>query len=277
MLVAAALGLRSTDIEITAAWGLGACAAAAFAASTSSGVGFARPRAAIYWLADEAAQVGGWLAGSSIVFNILAYARIGGMSAILGPSAIGGYRAVETAFAPISLTAEALTYSGLPALRDAVEHHRRAAWRLAVKLSILNLALVGTYVVVAVAFQDLLFDLFGEGFQQYEFLVAPIAVGQLVASFGTGFSILLLAGRMMREVASVVLVQGSLALALGLTLAAASGLEAAAWGMAVATVPSLLLVVVLARRSVRGRGSVEDVAGTPHLAPEGSDTLADRD
>jgi hypothetical protein len=252
MLVAAGAGLRSTDLAITAAWGLGACAAAALAAAASN-ARFARPRAAVRWLTEEAAHVGGWLAGSSILYNIFSYARIGGMSAILGPAAIGGYRAVEAAFAPISLTSEALTYSGLPALRDAVEHHRSAAWRLAVKLSLLNLALVGVYVAVVAMFQSLIFDLFGEGFRDYEFLVAPIAVGQLIASLGTGFNILLLAGRMMREVAFVVLVQGSLALGLGLTLAAVSGLEAAAWGMVVAAVPSVLLVVLLARRGVRER------------------------
>jgi O-antigen/teichoic acid export membrane protein len=255
MLVAAGAGLRSTDMEIVAAWGIGACAAAALSASMSKGAWLARPRVTIRWLADEAAHVGGWLAGSSILFNVFAYARIGGMSAILGPGAIGGYRAVEAAFAPISLTAEALTYSGLPALRDAVEHDRAAAWRLAVKLSVLNLALVGMYVVVVGAFQDLVFVVFGRGFRQYESLVAPIAVGQLIASIGTGFSILLLAARMMRQVAYMVLVQGSLLLGFGVTLAAVSGLEAAAWGMALAGIPSLLLLVLFTRRGVRENGS----------------------
>jgi O-antigen/teichoic acid export membrane protein len=255
MLVAAGAGLRSTDMEITAAWGVGACAAAVFAASMSESFGFARPRATARWLADEAAHVGGWLAGSSILFNVLAYARIGGLSAILGPAAVGGYRAVETAFAPSSLTAEALTYSGLPALRDAVERDRHAAWRLAVKLSALNLALVATYVAIVVVFEDLVFVVFGEGFREYQFLVAPIAAGQLVTSLGTGFSILLVAARMMREVTYVVLVQGILLLGFGVALAAASGLEATAWGMAFAAIPSLVLVVLLARRGVVGAGS----------------------
>lgn len=255
MLVAAGAGLRATDMEIVAAWGIGACAAAALAASLSRGAGFARPRAAVRWLADEAVHVGGWLAGSSILFNVFAYARIGGTSAILGPGAIGGYRAVEAAFAPISLTAEALTYSGLPALRDAVERHRSTAWKLAMKLSVLNLALVGSYIVVVGASKDLVFAVFGQGFGDYKSLVAPIAVGQLIASIGTGFSILLVAARMMREVACMVLVQGSLLLGIGLTLAAASGLEAAAWGMALAGIPSLLLLVLLARRGVREGGS----------------------
>jgi O-antigen/teichoic acid export membrane protein len=106
-------------------------------------------------------------------------------------------------------------------------------------------------VVVVFFFKDLVFDVFGQEFRNYEFLVAPIAFGQLVASLSTGFSILLLAARMMREVAYVVLVNGSLSLGLGVTLAAVSGLEAAAWGMAFAAIPSLLLVVLLAHRGVR--------------------------
>ena len=250
MLLAAGAGLRSSDMEITAAWGIGACAAAAFAALSSESFGLARLRHTARWLADEAAHVGGWLAGSSILYNVLAYTRIGGLSAILGPAAVGGYRAVEAAFAPSSLTAEALTYSGLPALRDAVERDRRTAWRLAVKLSALNFTLVATYVAIVVMFEDLVFVVFGEGFREYEFLVAPIAVGQLISSLGAGFSILLVAARMMREVTYVVLVQGVLLLGVGVTLAAVSGLEAAAWGMAFAAISHLVLVVLLARRGI---------------------------
>jgi O-antigen/teichoic acid export membrane protein len=255
MLGAAAAGLRSSDIEVTAAWGVGACAAAAFAVLNTESFGFARPRPTARWLADEAARVGGWLAGSSILYNVLAYARIGGLSAILGPAAVGGYRAVESAFAPSSLTAEALTYSGLPALRDAFERDRRAAWRLAVKLSALNFTLVATYVAIVVMFQDLVFVVFGEGFREYESLVAPIAVGQLITSLGTGFSILLVAARMMREIAYRVLVQGVLLLGVGVTLAAVSGLEAAAWGMALASISYVVLVVRLARRGTVETGS----------------------
>jgi O-antigen/teichoic acid export membrane protein len=255
MLLAAGAGLRSSDMEITAAWGIGACAAAAFAALTTDSFGFARPRPSARWLADEAAHVGGWLAGSSILYNVLAYARIGGLSAILGPAAVGGYRAVEAAFSPSSLTVEALTYSGLPALRDAFERDRRSAWTLAVKLSALNFALVATYVAIVVIFEDLVFVVFGGGFREYEFLVAPIAVGQLIMSLGAGFSILLVAARMMREVAYRVLVQGVLLLGVGLTLAAVSGLEAAAWGMSFASISYVVLVVLLARRGTIETGS----------------------
>jgi hypothetical protein len=74
-------------------------------------------------------------------------------------------------------------------------------------------------------------------------------------SLGAGFSILLVAARMMREVAYRVLVQGVLLLGVGVTLAAMFGLEAAAWGMAFASIPYVVLVVRLARRGTVETGS----------------------
>ena len=245
---AAAAGLRESDAAVVAAWGIGGCAALVVVASGTRSVGLARPRGAAAWFVGEAAAVGSWLAGSSIAYSAAAYARVAGISSILGTAALGGFRAVETAFAPVSLVGPALMNPGLPMMRDIVERRPSDAWNLALKISGLSFGLVGAYVAVVTLGQDLVFLVFGERFRAYQSLIVPVALGQVVLGAGTGFTILLMAARRMRDIGLVVLTQSSLVLVLGLSLALAAGLEGAAWGFAAAEVPSLAVLVALARR-----------------------------
>lgn len=250
MLLAFALGLRSTEWQITAAWGLGACVALGVAAARTPGVGVAPPRSALQWLRHEAVGLGSWRAASTFFYSAASYARIAGLSAILGPAAVGGYRAIETVFSPASLVGPALNYPGLPTMRDAVEQRAEDAWSIALKMSAASFALVSGYVVAATLGQDVILRVYGSEFQEYDYLIAPIATGVVLGSVGTGFGILLLAARKMREIAVLVVVTSMLTLGLALPLAALSGLEAAAWGIALAEIPLISLTVVFARRSL---------------------------
>ena len=268
---AVAAGLRESDAAVVAAWGLGGCAALVVVVAGTRNVGLVRPRAAAAWFVGEAAAVGGWLAGSSIVYSAAAYARVAGISSILGTAALGGLRAVETAFAPVSLVGPALMNPGLPMMRDVVERRPSDAWNLALKLSGLSFGLVGAYVVAVTLGQDLVFLVFGETFRAYQSLIIPVALGQVVLGASAGFTILLIAARRMREIALVVLVQSSLTLVLGLSLALATGLEGAAWGFAVAEVPSLAVLIALARRVQHTEGAMP-FTPTPTASPRGSET-----
>lgn len=250
MAAAVAVGLRSTDWQISAAWGLGACVAVAVA-SAGTGIGLASPRAAGAWFNYEAFRVSGWRTTSSIVFSAATYARVSGMSAILGPAAIGGYRSVESIFAPTSLFGPALANPGTPMMQVAVERGGAPAWTLALKISALSTGLVLAYIVPITLARDLVLRLFGTSFSEYESLILPIAVGALIGGMGTGFTILLVAARRMNELGLVVLVNSALTLALTLPLAALFGLEAAAWGIVLGALPPLLIIAVIARRTTR--------------------------
>ena len=254
MLGAVAAGLHSSDWQITAAWGLGGCAALALAAACTPHVGVARPRAAFEWFFREAWRLGMWLSASSTLYVGASYLRAVGTSSILGPAALGGYRAIETAFAPTSLIGPAVGNPGLPTMREAVERRESGAWALAVKISLFSSGLVLAYVIILVLGRNLVFRLFGSGFRQYEYLILPIAVGQLVSSFAAGFSILLVAARRVRETSLAIVVYSCLMLALALPLAATRGLAAAAWGIAIAEFPPLVMVVIFARRALREEG-----------------------
>lgn len=249
-----AAGLRSTDWQITAAWGLGACAALAVAVARTEHRGLASPRVAGGWFVHEALRLGTWLAASGVFFSAATYARVAGMSSILGTAAVGGYRAIEAAFAPTSLVGPALVNPGLPAMRDAVEQRPRRAWALAQRISLFSAAIVTTYVVVLALGQELVFRIFGDDFREYANLIAPVAVGQVLVSLGTGFGIALLAARRASDLALLAILNGALVVALSLPLAATHGLEGAAWGIAVAQLPPLVVAIVLARRALRSPG-----------------------
>jgi O-antigen/teichoic acid export membrane protein len=251
MLAAIAAGLDSSEWELAAAWGLGASAAFGVAAVHTSGIGLARPRAAITWFAHEALGIGIWRTASGILFNVALYVRVALMSAILGPAAVGGYRAIETAFAPTTLLGPALANPGIPVLRRAVERRPADLWPLALRLSATSTALVLAYILPVAAGRDLVLSVFGPQFGRYESLILPVSVGAIVIGLGTGFSVLLLASRRTSSTALIMLVHAFLTVALTTPLALAAGLDGAAWGIAIATVPPFLLVVVLARRVVR--------------------------
>ena len=88
-----------------------------------------------------------WPAVSGIAFSVATYVRVAVMSSLLGPAAVGGYRAIETAFAPTSLVGPALVNPGLPMMRERFERRRVAAWSLARKISMLSTLLVVAYIV----------------------------------------------------------------------------------------------------------------------------------
>lgn len=242
------VGLRSSEWNVVTAWGLGACAALAIAGVGTTGVGLAAPGPTLAWFRDEALDVGMWRTASNVFYSAATYVRVAGMSAILGPAAVGGYRAIETVFAPTSLIGPALTNAGIPIVRESAAERSPRTWGVAAKISMASAGLALAYVVPVTIARDFVFFVFGESFRDYQNLIAPIAIGAVAFSLATGFSVLLLAVRRMDLTALVVLTSAVLGLAITLPLAALFGLEAAAWGIMIAGIPPLVLVVVLARR-----------------------------
>jgi O-antigen/teichoic acid export membrane protein len=250
MLAVMAAGLRYTDWQIAAAWGIGASASFAAAATGTADSGLGRPRAAAAWFRDEAARLGGWLALSGVVYGIATYVRLAAFSSILGTSAVGGFRAIETAFSPTTLVSPALSNPGLPTLRDAVERNPSRAWALGIRISLLALALTLAFVTVVILARDLVFRVLGEEFRQYEALIWPIAFGQLVTASMTGIGLVLTAARRVKNLAVLVTFNSILSVALSVPMAVLGGLEGAAWGLALAGVPPAVLTAVFARRAL---------------------------
>ncbi len=238
----------STEEAVMCTWGLGALAGAV--------AGFAqtrvRPspiRVALSWWWREAWPFGRWNVAAAIVVNMGVSLWAFVLAAIVGATALGGYRAVESLFAPLSLIGPAVVLPGLPAVARAYAVGYRQARDVALRLS-------GIAVAASLAFFSAFFLggwhllplLYGSDFLRYRNLVVPIAIGQTFSAAAVGFSPLIKVqrrGRFLLLVRSAALV---LVIGLGAMGAIRYGLIGAAWGAVIASFVSGSMLAVGALR-----------------------------
>jgi O-antigen/teichoic acid export membrane protein len=239
-----ALAVRD-DWAIAATWGGGAALAAL--------VGFwqvkLRPSGlvdAYAWWTRDLRHLGSWLAIENIILTAGGQLTVVLLAGQLGAADLGGIRAVEVAFAPMTLVGEALAFPGVPilsrALTVSMAEARRWAWRLGVGAT----ALVGLYLALAVPLRDeLLSRVFGPEFARFAMLALPIALAQLLRALSTGFSVLIKADA---RVHAIVVVRGlttGLTLVLGPLFAALYGLTPAVWGLALGSATGSVVTIGL--------------------------------
>jgi O-antigen/teichoic acid export membrane protein len=222
-----------TDSAVMAVWGLGACAGAL--------LGFWQTRVfpspvqdAWGWWRNRAWPFGKWNAATSIVgtvgSNVEGFVLVG----IIGAGALGGFRAVQSLFAPLSLIGPAVGLPGLPAVARAYAEDFRRARALALGISAIAVAAsLGFFVFLLLGGWQLLPFFFGATFEQYRNLMFPVAVGQTFAAAAVGFPLLIKVqqrGRFLLLSRLFVTVVG-----LGLVVAGAAefGLPGAVWATAV--------------------------------------------
>lgn len=212
-------------------WGLGGLAGAL--------TGFAQARllpagipAACRWGRD-AWRFGRWLAAHEVVYQAGAQANVFVLAALLGPAALGGLRAVQTVFAPLSLLSPALALPGLPLVTRELSVSWARGRTLAFKLGALLVTLTLAYMVVLGAVRTtVLSGLFGNAFVQYAAVVIPVGVQQLFSAFGEGLVVLLQAagrGRALFWTRALSVPFGLLAIWIGHHF---GGLVLVAWGLA---------------------------------------------
>jgi O-antigen/teichoic acid export membrane protein len=232
------------DWVIAATWGAGA-AAGALLGIWQVKLKPSRPLRAIAWWRRELAYLGSWLAVQNVVFSAGAQLTVVLLAAQLGARDLGGIRAVDVVFAPMTLIGEAFSFPGVPilarALARSLSEARRWAWRLSAGAS----GIVGLYLVVATPFsRQILQRLFGPEFGVYTVIVIPVALGQLLRASSTGFSILLKADRRVHAITVARGLTTGLALVLGPALAARYGLVPAVWGTELALVVGSIATIV---------------------------------
>jgi len=262
--------MLDTDWAIAACWGSGALAGAL--------LGFAqthvRPhplRAAFSWWRARAWPFGRWLAVEGVVYAVASSALVFLLNGLLGASALGGIRAAQSLYAPLTFILPAVALPGLPAMTRRLAASPAAAIGLAMRLSgaVAGLAALygGTMVLLG---RDLLPLVFGASFKSYTNLALPISTWQVVAGLGAGFSLFLTAQQRGRDLL-LVGAAGSVGSLVFVSLSAwAGGVTGAAWGFslyaAVASALSVILAVRAYRLTVRVEGPrLEDpgVVSTP--------------
>ena len=196
MAIAAPVALSvGTDWALVAAWGAGATAGAVFGFA-QTGIRPSTLRRAWSWWWRDAMPFGKWNVGTVVVSNLGTNALTFVVAAILGADALGGFRATQTIFAPLTLILPALAMPGLPAVSRALRHGFREARSLAMELSgIAVVAALGFVVVLLLGGWRLLPALFGPEFARYQDLIWPTAAWQVSAAAAIGCVLLLKAAQ----------------------------------------------------------------------------------
>jgi O-antigen/teichoic acid export membrane protein len=259
--------LVDTDWAMAACWGSGALGAAL--------LGFAQthvrpdaPQNALFWWRTRLWPFGRWLGIEGVVYAISSSATVFLLNGVLGAKAVGGIRAAQSLFAPLTLILPAISLPGLPAMARRLAVSPRGAIGLAVRLGTSVSALAALYgAAMMVLGTNLIQVVFGTSFGAYGNLTAPIALWQVVAGFSVGFNLFLTAQRRGRDLLLIGVTGSVGSLVIVPLLAWVGGVTGAAWGFSlyavVATALSAALAVRSYRLTVRTEGLRPADAGVP--------------
>lgn len=209
---------------------------------------------AIVWWKRDLRHLGTWLALENVVLGAGGQVTVILLAAQLGASDLGGIRAVEVLFAPMTFVGEAFSFPGVPILSRALAISTAAARRWAWRLGGVAVSLVGAYLAVVTPLgREVLSRVFGPEFAVFTALVLPIALAQLLLALATGFSILVKADRRVHAIMVCRVLSTGLTCVLSPLLAALCGLVPAVWGLALGSAAGSIATIVfgLMSRDVR--------------------------
>jgi O-antigen/teichoic acid export membrane protein len=250
--VVAGIGLRGSPGELVAAWGLGATAGS-LALVAALGVRTATLSSAARWVRTEALSLGRWLGATTVIGATLSYVLVLALTALVGAAAIGGYRAIESAFSGFSLVAGSIANPGIASLQAADRRSPLAARQLAIRLSAFAAIATAGYGALIGAGHDIVLRVIGQSFRPYVTLILPIAVGQTLLAASLGFRVLLKVRRRGKDFFVAGATGASCSSILGIWLGATRGIDGAAWGIAIGSAVYLLLAVLACAASERDR------------------------
>lgn len=216
---------------VVACWGAGGSLAAIIGLSRSRIV-VAPVRDSLRWWRDDAWPIGRWLGSNTVVYALASQGFVFLVGGVIGAEALGGLRAAETLFAPLSLMAPALALPGLPAIARRLDESWSAGRALAIRLGLAATLLTCVYMAAAVVLRHgLLARIFGPEFTRFDNLVWPFGLGQLAIAPTVGLTLFLIAQRRGRPLLLSVLLKAGALVVPGLLLVTRYGVTGAAWAM----------------------------------------------
>jgi O-antigen/teichoic acid export membrane protein len=222
-----------SEWSIVGMWGLGALAGAVLG-SLQMRIKPERPARAWKAWVRSAWPLGRWLGLESIAYVLGAQGVILLLATVISTKDIGGLRATQAIFAPLSLIGPALALPGLPALKLALEASPGSARKLALKLSFLTAGLTTLYLAaVGPVGPWFLRTFFGPGFGSYGSLIVPIGLGQVFSAWALGLVLFLKVTGRGRAILATRALGSAAALLATWGLATSSGVVGGAWGMLV--------------------------------------------
>ncbi|MGB7588854.1 MAG: hypothetical protein WBM00_09115, partial [Solirubrobacterales bacterium] len=230
MAAAAPLAFASgTDWAVVACWGVGAVSGAVVALYQVAW----RPihlSHAVSWWKLEARRLARWLGVQALIYNVVSFTTVLLLAGILGSSDYGGFRAVQSVFAPLTLLGPALALPGLPLVSRLIVDSRKRALRVAAQLAGLITAVTCVYVIVVYAIPDVLVFFFGQSFADFRAIMIPIGLAQVLAAPAFGLMLFLKAEQRGATLFLLGTLNAVVYLVLTVTLGSAFGITGAAWG-----------------------------------------------
>lgn len=269
MLAAVPLLRGTTSLApLVTAWGVGGALAAVMAWSrvpTAPGAVVG----AFRWWKQSAWPLGRWLASEAGVSQVGGQGTTLLLATILGGSALGGLRALQSLFSPLNVLGPALAFPGLPAVSRALGRSEREA-----RVQALRLSLVGTgpllvfTLLIALRPAAVLGFVYGDAFRDFGLAAFPLAAGQTFSAAALGAGLLLKAKGRGDQILRSRALGAAVTVMLAPVLGALGGFAWAAWGMAVGgTVGSVLLIAnAFTRQSAVRAGEVQlptSTSGSP--------------
>ena len=234
----------NSDWLVVGCWGLGSATGAVVALWQIRW----RPtglRRAIGWWKTDARRLAGWLGTQALLYNVVSYVTVLALAGVLGAHDYGGLRAVQSAFAPLTLLGPALALPGLPLVSRLIGPEPRRALRVSAEIAGLITAVTALYVVALYVIPDVLGFLFGPGFVEFRDIMIPIGLGQILLAPSFGLTLFLKAAQRGRTLLWLGTLNAVVYLVLTITLGAVFGITGAAWGavgMGTVSMTALLFV-----------------------------------
>ncbi|MEA2551439.1 MAG: hypothetical protein QOE25_1208 [Actinomycetota bacterium] len=222
-----------TDWAVVGSWGFGAAVAMALGFYQTK-IRPADPGGTIAWWVKENWPIGKWFAADRLASNLGTQGTVFILAPLLGAAALGGLKATNSVFAPLSVLGPSITLPSLPMMTRAYRQSSGLARTTAVKLSLIVTGLTVIYTLfLAAGGGVVLAFLFGSKFRHFTSLIVPTAAGQLMAAASIGFIVLLKASKRGRPlvIAHVISTVGTLIVTP--ILAVHYGVVGAAWGLAI--------------------------------------------
>jgi O-antigen/teichoic acid export membrane protein len=253
---------------VVAVWGLGASAGAVVAA----GLAWVRPSgwsATWQWWRLGASGLGRWLALEHASVTVGNQATVFIVAWLLGTADLGGLRAVQAVFAPMTLLGPALSLPGVPRISRAMSTSVREGLRVAVVMSVMATVAVGAYIAVLVPVRvPVLTHVFGPGFGRFDNLIFPVAAGQLISSTGFALAAFLKCAGDGRALPVARIGSALSAIVLLFLVSGRFGVTGAAWALSAGSVTSTAVMVIAAGRAARptDEAAARRYAGLPARA-----------
>jgi O-antigen/teichoic acid export membrane protein len=217
---------------IVAAWGFGA-ACGGLLGFFQTRYGVARLRESWRWWRAEAWPFARWWGTARAAFTVGAQGAVFLLAALITATELGGFRAVQALFAPLSLILPAVGLPGLPTMAELYHSAPRSAWLLALRLSAGVTSLAVAYMALLIAFRARAIGLvFGHAFHGFGDIILPVAINQVILATRTGLILLLMAARRGRALLISHVSSAIVTLVLAGWLAVWGGVVAASWGIA---------------------------------------------